>query len=279
MFCVSRYYIIASFVLAMFTCHAVAAPAVSGVNAMASLQGGELQDDEAVLGLGSLSFPLATSFGVQIDAALGSTNSETLGGGGIHLFYRDPATALIGLYASHHEWNSVEVWRVAGEVELYLDRFSFEGLAGVEGLNVPGTLNGLQLLTQDEEYFFAIADIAYYVTDNLRISAGYRYVNEESLGAAEAEYLLNTSTGGSSFFVQGWLGDDDHTRITGGIRIYFGGEKNKTLIRRHREDDPRIRVPDFPIIQTMAPAISTPPPQDPCSGHEEQDNFCDYEAQ
>ena len=41
----------------------------------------------------------------------------------------------------------------------------------------------------------------------------------------------------TSLFVEGRAGENNFHGISGGVRFYFG-QKDKTLIRRHREDDP-----------------------------------------
>jgi hypothetical protein len=41
----------------------------------------------------------------------------------------------------------------------------------------------------------------------------------------------------AALFVEGRVGEHDDHGIWGGLRVYFG-QKDKTLIRRHREDDP-----------------------------------------
>ena len=41
----------------------------------------------------------------------------------------------------------------------------------------------------------------------------------------------------AALFAEGRIGEDDYHGVWGGIRFYFG-QKDKSLIRRHREDDP-----------------------------------------
>ena len=41
----------------------------------------------------------------------------------------------------------------------------------------------------------------------------------------------------TSLFVEGRAGEGSFHGVWGGVRFYFG-QKDKTLIRRHREDDP-----------------------------------------
>jgi hypothetical protein len=42
---------------------------------------------------------------------------------------------------------------------------------------------------------------------------------------------------GLTVFFDGAVHDDENYRALGGVRYYFG--ESKSLIRRHREDDPR----------------------------------------
>jgi hypothetical protein len=56
----------------------------------------------------------------------------------------------------------------------------------------------------------------------------------------QGEYLLPQFRGGPtavSTFVEGVVGTDNNSIAMAGIKIYFGNH-DKTLIRRHREDDP-----------------------------------------
>lgn len=238
--------IISSVVLAEDT----SAPAVSGPNGKFSVEGGKYDDEASVLGLGSYTMPLSPSIGVQFDGAIGSIDEEFFGGGGLHLFTRDPESYLLGFFGSYHDWNDISIWRAAAEFEFYLDRFSITGLAGAEGVDVPTTKDGLLVLNKDDEHFFGYFEGAYYPLDDLKLSAGYRYENETSLGAASAEYLLRSTGSPISLFARGRFGDDDHTQITGGVKVYLGADNNKSLISRHRTEDPQNHTPVFPDIQT-----------------------------
>lgn len=230
---------------------AVAGPAVSGVNAKISGEGGLYDDQDSGLAQGSLTLPLGQRFGLQFDGALGTIDGETMGGGGVHLFTRDPSFYLFGIFASHHSWNSIEISRLAAEVELYRGRTTFSGVLGWEDVNVPGVMNGLRVVNTDDDHFFTELDFSVYPGDNLRLSAGYHYESEASLGVAEVEYMLRWARLPMSLFAMGYFGDEQHDRVTGGARFYFGGDRGKTLIRRHREDDPVSYTPVFPDIQTV----------------------------
>lgn len=262
-------------------------PAVSGLNGKLSIQGGTFDYNGAGLALGSLTLPLGHTFGLQFDGAVAKIDGDVLRGGGVHLFHRDPARYLIGAYASYHKWDEQDIWRVAAETELYLGQFSFEGLAGIENtdgrlrLRRPVDARG-DLLVQDfdDGHFFAIADFAFYIHDDLRLSAGYRYVDETSLGAVEGEWLFAGLGAPVSAYAQGIFGDGDHERIMGGVKIYFGADRSKSLLRRHREDDPKNHLPEFirqaeptcpagfeqegrRCVKTPPPEHSEPSPEDP----------------
>ena len=238
-------------------------PAVSGLNGKLSAQGGIYSDEAAALALGSLSVPLTRAFGLQLDGALGTLDGDVMRGGAAHLFHRDPAKYLIGAYGSFHRWRSIDIWRAALEAEIYLGRFTVEALVGVESvshrlqLSAPagGPAGPITLERVDDEHFFAITNVAYYLQDNIRLSVGYRYVNEESLGAAGLEFLFN-NTGSTpvSLFAEGQFGTREYTRAMAGVRIYLGSTNEKSLIRRHREDDPRNYVPDFFAAPDACPA-------------------------
>jgi hypothetical protein len=227
-------------------------PAVSGFNTKFSAEGGVYDDEGAGLVQGSLTTPLGHAFGFQVDGVVGTIDSDTLGGGGAHLFTRDPSKYLLGVYGSYHSWDSIDITRLAAEAELYRGRITLSGIAGWEDVDVPGTKGGLTVTTRDDDHFFTELDLSFYPQDNMRISGGYRYENEESLGAVEFEYMPGWAGMPASIFASGNFGDSDHTRATGGIRFYFGAERNKSLIRRHREDDPGSYNPVFPDITTQA---------------------------
>jgi hypothetical protein len=118
-------------------------PAVSDPNGKLSVEGGQYDGDQSFLTLGSYTLPLGHSFGLQADGALGRIDEDTMGGGGVHLFTRDPSSYLLGVYGSYHTWDSIDIWRAAAEFQLYVHQVSLDGLAGFEGVNVPTTVGGL----------------------------------------------------------------------------------------------------------------------------------------
>ena len=225
-------------------------PAVSGPNGKLSVEGGTFDDQGAGIALGSFAVPLGPSFGLQADGALGSIDGDVMGGGGLHLFTRDPSSYLLGVYGSYHTWDSIDIWRLAGEGELYLGRFTLAGLAGYERVEVPSTVGDLLVLTPDDKHFFGQFDASYYITDDFKVTGGYRYLNESSFASAGAEYLIRGRDVPMSLFARGNFGDGDYTSVTGGLKIYLGSDPNKSLIDRNRRDDPENYLPVFPKLAT-----------------------------
>ena len=148
---------------------------------------------------------------------------------------RDPSKYLLGVYGSYHTWNSIDVWRAAGEVELYHGPFSFTGLAGVEGIDFPATSGGLVVTNADNSHFFGQFDLSYYPTENLKLTAGYDYVNETGMGTAGVEYLMNHGNNPASLFAKARFGASDYQSITAGLKVYFGADPKASLITRHRD--------------------------------------------
>ena len=242
-------------------------PAVSGLNGKISAEGGSfdtdgdlLPSDEEYLVKGSITAPISHSFGFQLDGALGERSQETLFGGGLHLFHRDPSRYLIGFYGSAHDLEDISIWRASIEVEYYWQQFSMEGIMGYQHLDLPSRVNGIPLLPTDEGNFFTNIDFGYYATDNLRFTGGYRYENELSIGSLEVEYAVPSSRGFYSIFASGRVGENDYDRIVGGIRFYFGQDNIKSLKARHREDDPKNWVPDIPL-DVQLEQLSDPAPE------------------
>ena len=66
----------------------------------------------------------------------------------------------------------------------------------------------------------------------------HRYTGEKNALALGVEYQLNQQifSSGVALYAEGRIGEDDYKGAWAGVRMYLGD--NKSLIRRHREDDP-----------------------------------------
>lgn len=222
-------------------------PAVSGLNGKLSIAGGGSRpgydiffvDDDFEAGFkasGSVSVPLGHRFGFQADGTLGSLNEEVYGHAGGHLFWRDPAFALLGAYGSWTIWDDVNAYRLGVEGEYYLDRVTLSGVVGAEWGDV-------------DDGLFTIADVNFYATDDLKLGVGHRYTEEAGHALAiGVEYQTGWfGRSGVSVFADGRLGEDDYQSIFAGLRLYLG--EDKSLIRRHREDDPPKREEEESLIK------------------------------
>jgi hypothetical protein len=211
-------------------------PAVSAPNGSATVDGGEFGYEEWLEATASYAMPLGHAFGTTIEAGGGKIKNEPAAEGTLRLFTRDPSQYLLGLYTWYDYSDSFKDLRTAGELELYLDRFTLSGLAGYENMDVVTTEGGSRVLNSDNGHFFGVADLTYYATDNFKITAGYRYVYEVSLASLSAEYLLQGLGAPVSLFATTHIGNDTYQRTIGGLKVYLGAAPSKALIDRHRKD-------------------------------------------
>ena len=208
--------------------------AVSGFNGKFEGAGGYFEDDGSSAdgrGHGALTFtmPLGCDLGFQIDTAFGTLGGREAGGVGAHLFTRDPSSYLFGAYASYSAIDNFtltnDIFRVGAEGEFYLEQFSFEGLAGYEDADI------------GSKDWFGQFTAAFYATDNIRVAAGYRHFLSVDAGVASVEWQPQGLGVPVSLFVEGQVGSNSHASVFGGFRFHFGAG-DKSLKRRHREDDP-----------------------------------------
>lgn len=220
----------------------VALPAVSAPNAKIDVFGGSI-DREHGWGLdGSISLPLHQQWGLQVDGLGGSAGGQTFWGVGGHLFWRDPRTALFGVYGSWVDWSPVgaQVGKVGLEAEFYHANWTFSGLVAAQG----GDFSGIA----------GHANIALYLHDNLKLDGGYRFLNGVgSIGDLGIEWQHDTS--GLALFAKGSWGNNNYSTVIGGLRFYAGPPKS--LIRRHREDDPANSLA-LDLFQNPPPANRCP---------------------
>ena len=223
-------------------------PAVDGINGKLDAYGGGAGHSNGFSGTsGSLSVPLAHQWGLQLDAGVGGNKGIASEGGGGHLFWRDPSIGLIGAYGSYSHWEAdggidllgsdhvgVNTARVAAEGEYYVSRWNLSAVAGMEMVDVNSTL--LRFSVPDR--FFDSARASYYLTDNFDIHVGHAYTFGTHSMTLGSEYGLALGEGRTAaLFTEGLIGERGNNAIFGGLRIYFG-QRDKTLMERHRQDDP-----------------------------------------
>jgi hypothetical protein len=216
--------------------------AVDGINGKVAGWGGSFASNSIYGGSGSLALPLGCEFGAQIDGTAASFDNRFLGTIAGHVFWRDPAKALLGIYGSFTDWNQVggvRTGHVGPEAEWYSGRWTLQGVAGAEfGNNASGIVGGLTETYNVKTRFFDEVNLAYYLQDNFKVYVGHRYLGGENALALGGEYGIPMNHGVmAALFAEGRIGESNVSGVWGGLRFYFG-QKDKTLIRRHREDDP-----------------------------------------
>ena len=253
-------------------------PAVDGINGKAEVLGGSLAGKSVYATRGAVAIPVGNQFGLQLDGALGSYDSRGFGAAAAHGFWRDPSRGLLGLYGSYTSWDQVGGLRLGQfgvEGAAYLGRWTVEGIAGVESGNNQTVNFGPVIQTWNiKTRFFDKVDVAYYVNDNWRVSAGHRYLGGNNAAAFGTEYAFNPgwrSGLGMSLFAEARVGENDYRGIWGGLKFYFG-QRDKTLIQRHRQDDPPIGLPETLVSlsnnkgNSVIPVTPPPPPPPPPCG-------------
>ena len=207
------------------------APAVAYPNFTIGGEGGAALGDGYGQLEGTFALPLGTNFGTQFDGSIGSESGQFTGQVAGQAFWRNPATALVGVYGAYSHLNDgfePDAARLAAESEFYFSRFTLSGIAGVN--------------FDDNDRFFAQARASFYVDDNTKIFAGY--VRDDTgaqsagvnAGAAGFEHLFPST--GVSIFGEARVGDHDYRAAWAGIKFYLGGPtgSGKSLIGRDRED-------------------------------------------
>ncbi|VAW14308.1 hypothetical protein MNBD_ALPHA09-1276 [hydrothermal vent metagenome] len=204
-------------------------PAVSGPNFKVQAGGFAADGSDNSDGLfevrGSYAAPLSFSTGFQLDGVIAGVEGgdETWVAVAGHYFWRDPASYLLGVYGDINFYDDITYGVMALEGEAYVGKFTLASATGVEFGDV-------------DTSFYTNSFVNYYVTDDLMVGAGYRHDSAGSYGQAKVEYQVMPEFSGLSLYAEGKWSNDDYDAVFAGLRFYFGAPKS--LIRRHREDDP-----------------------------------------
>jgi hypothetical protein len=246
-------------------------PAVSGING--KLEGSigwadmnNLSSDAEFRGGAAISIPVGDMFGLQADLSVVDVFHGTAVNGTLHAFTRDPNSYLLGVIGGYGDVGSTHVWYGGPEVELYLNNISIEAVGGLMNIDFNPT---------HKDKAFAIADVGFYATENFRLTAGLSSIAGFNSGHIGAEWLLADMGLPASFTVDGRIGEHGFATLSAGFSLYFGGDTGKSLIRRHREDDPPIRGLD--IFGAAGDAFEGPdaPPAPVCFDNEDNPVECE----
>jgi hypothetical protein len=190
---------------------------------------------------GSLTIPVADSYGIQLDGYYIPGNIKTFGLGG-RFFYRDSDTGLLGLYGQVRESSGeadIDNYQVAVEAELYKDQYTLELFAGYETAKFGETI---VVPGGSEGFFTGEAIVGFYPDPNFKISAGITHYFDTTSFKAGMEWQLTETKLAPSIFVDGQY-NGDVSWLTAGISFNFNNTP-RTLIDNHRNGSLKSRLID-----------------------------------
>lgn len=201
--------------------------------------------------VGTVTVPLGRQFGAQIDLGSGAFGNRANGSGAGHLFWRDPDYGLVGVYGSgiySARYGARTQWNAAGEFERYIGPITGKALLGAQGFGFNSTYNlspylGLPWTPSQPDRFFDNVSLTYYPIDDLALTVGHICTKNTNGVHGEIEYIAPQFRGSEiapAGYIKATYGWNNSSNVMAGLRIYFGNH-DKTLIRRHREDDPLTR--------------------------------------
>jgi hypothetical protein len=212
-------------------------PAVSAINGKMDFGAGfsdasGIKSAEALFGDAAITIPLGERFGLQADFGAARAFKTSAVGGALHLFTRDPGQYLVGAIGGYTDFKGGNAFWGGGEAELYLQNISLEMAAGA--IRSKST-------SSHKTRLFADGVVAFYPTEDLRLSLGASSVAGFESGGVGMEWLMRDSGLPLSLRGDVRVGENHSVVAKVGFSLYFGGTGEKSLIRRHREDDPRVR--------------------------------------
>jgi hypothetical protein len=216
-------------------------PAVSQINGKVDYAGGNMNSAEGHNFGGSISLPVSHQFGFQADALYSRISDLNFYGGAGHLFWRNPATGLLGLtggYLYRDGADSVDTFQAGAEGELYWRQFTFGFFGGIGSIDYQYSA---PFIDTNPTRFVGRVSADYYPLENLRLGASFTSAFKDYLGQVEAEYQLPLP--GLALTAEGALGNHGYDHWLLGVRYYFGGKKS--LRDRRRQDDPPSLMPQI----------------------------------
>lgn len=217
----------------LLVCSSVVAAgeAVSEFNGKIAYSRGSMEGDCGQNVFGSFSLPIADNFGFQADGLYTNVSDRDFYGAGGHLFWRDWDKGLLGIAGAVLDEDDIDAGLIVAEGEYYLNRFTVTAAAGVANIDYD---ESVPFIESDPTDFLGSLGLRCYPLDDLMLAGAYVYVFDNSLILGELEY--QTPIDGLTLFAEFAGGENDYEHALFGLQFYLG--KSKSLIRRHREDDP-----------------------------------------
>lgn len=202
-----------------------AIPAVSSTNLKADFSFGSSDGEDTKIAAASLAIPIGNDFGAQLDTAMGEVGNLDFGGAGLHLFWRNPESMLIGFTAMAvgYEDDRETLQRFGVESEYYFEDFTVTAALGRQ-------------TDHQDDTFFGELGASYYINPNLKFSLLYSGFSDDRFLSLGTEYR-SVSFPNASIFLTAGTDDEENGQILGGVRFSFGGS-SQSLKDRDRYDDP-----------------------------------------
>lgn len=223
-------------------------PAVDGVNFQLGVVSGKIGGYANHMLLASMSAPMPflSNFGLQLDLGLGDYRSGyTSAASGLHIFYRDPSTGMLGVYGDWAYVDNEHGGRVGVEGSLYNGRWTVDAVVGVRF--------GQHYLTE----VFDEVDLSYYFTDNFRGSVGHRGTSRGHVANIGFEFMPQ-NVAGWSIYGEAEAGEDSYYGAWMGVKYAFGTSGATSLIERDREAGVKVRIPRNIASVTRCGTIANP---------------------
>lgn len=211
-------------------------PAVSALNGKVSVESGVTSSSgqSSAIGTaqGAITVPVGHSFGVELDALASTSRGSFVGGGLAEFFWRDPGLGMAGPFAGLAGGSGARLALTGGEAQLFGANVTLQAFGGYLDLATSSPVPGGGRIYGG----FYGSHLTLYPNPDLALTIGGQVTVGRGTGTARVEVLpVLTPHKNVSLFVSASAGDNQAWRVTGGIRAYFGPDKS--LIRRHREDD------------------------------------------
>jgi hypothetical protein len=214
-------------------------PAVAPLNLKVTGAGTSTNDEGGWFFGGALTAPVGERWGLQIEGGVAGNDVDTVTGVGGHIFTRDPASYLLGVFAAYASEDTLDLdaTRLGAEAEIYLNQLTIMAKAGYQFSNAAALEGG-----------FGDIELRWYISDDFALSGGAAFQEETSIGRLGAEWRPGFSAlPGLAFRVDGAWGDNDYESYLGGLTYYFGADAS--LKDRHRKQDPDSAL--FSLFQTI----------------------------
>ena len=222
-------------------------PAVSALNFKVTAQGGQVDDEDAWLGVAAVTAPLGHAWGLQGEAGAFGVNGDTAYGIAGHVFTRDPSRYLIGGFGAwaHADTLDVDVGRIGIEGEYYLEHLSFNANAGYQFGD--GFI---------DDTAFGEVGVKWYANDDFALSGGVAFDENVAVTGFGAEWLVGRGSSLPGLALRGdvAIGDNDYDSVLLGATYYFGPDAN--LKDRHRKQDPESAL--FDLLHAVEAACEAP---------------------